>query len=508
MSAPLNHQPQVVWFKRDLRLDDHAALVSAAERGPVLPLYCVEPDYWALPDTSRRHWQFLSAALTDLDDQIEQHGGKLCVQVGDICSALTTLRKTLGPFDLHAHMETGNDWTFQRDKAVRAWCRTHGIAFFEHAQFGVWRGSEANRDRWAKMWDRMMAEPIQPVPGGITWIEVETQPLPCADDLGLQSNGEQWIQPAGRDEAWETLHSFLSERGEPYQRAMSSPIAGTQACSRLSTHLSVGTLPMRETYQAALERQKEVASWPAPQRGDWPKALKSFLARLHWHCHFIQKLESEPELEYLPAARAYKDLRAGAYDQRKMDAFENGQTGYPFVDACMRSLRATGWINFRMRAMLMSFASHDLWLPWQQSGLVLARYFTDYEPGIHWPQCQMQSGETGINTVRVYSPIKQGYDQDPDGVFIKQWVPELAQLTGKDVHEPWRLTLMKPDYPDRIVDHAEAVARSKEAIFAIRKSKAAQAEARAVYQKHGSRKRPASVRFKDHAKANDQASLF
>jgi deoxyribodipyrimidine photo-lyase len=115
-----------------------------------------------------------------------------------------------------------------------------------------------------------------------------------------------------------------------------------------------------------------------------------------------------------------------------------------------------------MRAMLMSFAAYDLWLPWQQAGLHLARQFIDYEPGIHWPQCQMQSGETGINTVRIYSPVKQGHDQDGSGEFVRRWVPELARIAGAAVHEPWRLApeerqRLCPDYPAPIVDHAVAV---------------------------------------------------
>ena len=94
----------------------------------------------------------------------------------------------------------------------------------------------------------------------------------------------------------------------------------------------------------------------------------------------------------------------------------------------MRALRHHGWINFRMRAMLMSVASYQLWLPWRQSGEALARLFVDYEPGIHWNQCQMQSGTSGINTVRIYNPIKQGLDHDPEGRFIRQWLPELRDV--------------------------------------------------------------------------------
>jgi deoxyribodipyrimidine photo-lyase len=193
-------------------------------------------------------------------------------------------------------------------------------------------------------------------------------------------------------------------------------------------------------------------------------------------------------------------LRPRAADPIKLHAWADGKTGFPFIDAAMRYLTATGWINFRMRAMLMSFAAYDLWLPWQEAGLVLARRFLDYEPGIHWPQCQMQSGETGINTVRIYSPVKQSRDQDADGAFIRSWVPELADVPVAHIHEPWLMSpeqraLLCPQYPPPIVDHKAASAAAKERIFGLRRKPAARTEADAVQHKHGSRKKSGRKNF-------------
>jgi deoxyribodipyrimidine photo-lyase len=154
-------------------------------------------------------------------------------------------------------------------------------------------------------------------------------------------------------------------------------------------------------------------------------------------------------------------------------------------------------MNFRMRAMMMSFAAYDLWMHWREPSLHLARCFTDYEPGIHYPQCQMQSGTTGINTLRMYDPVKQGHDQDPEGIFIARWVPELAGLPVIYRHEPWRLSsaeqqdtgvIMGKRYPERIVDHRSAVRAARAAFTALRANRDALDEADAIQNRHGSRK--------------------
>ncbi|WP_424968903.1 deoxyribodipyrimidine photo-lyase/cryptochrome family protein [Dinoroseobacter sp. S375] len=483
----------VLWVKRDLRLEDNAALCLAAAQGPVLPLYVIEPDYWALEDTSYRQWAFLRGAVEDLRQRISDRGGQLAVHTGTVIDALERIRAAHGRFRLMAHMETGNAWTFARDTAVRAWCRARNIPIEEVQQYGVWRGRDLSRNAWSKRWDAMMSEPLRTVPDAIRWVSFGDSRVPEAEEIGLSHDGIRQLQTPGRAAALDTLETFLHQRGAPYQKAMSSPVTGETACSRLSVHLVAGSLSMREIYQATLARQAEIAELPKEARGLWPGALRSFIGRLHWHCHFMQKLEAEPEIEHLPMARIYEGLRPVPNDDSLLTAFATGQTGYPFVDACMRYLGATGWINFRMRAMLMSFASYNLWLPWQQSGQVLARLFTDYEPGIHWPQSQMQSGETGINAVRIYSPVKQGYDQDPTGTFTRDWVPELAGLDGADLQEPWRLDTPPEGYPAPIVEYRSTTRAAKERIYALRRTEEAREEAAKIFDKHGSRK-PRQVR--------------
>ena len=166
----------------------------------------------------------------------------------------------------------------------------------------------------------------------------------------------------------------------------------------------------------------------------------------------------------------------------------------------MRFLQANGWINFRMRAMLMAFSSYHLWLHWRKPALHLARSFVDYEPGIHYPQVQMQSGTTGINTLRIYNPVKQSMDQDPRGEFIRTWVPELSGVDIQWIHTPWLMPIqlqrkygarIGQNYPKPIVDHETAARRARQLIQKARRGAEAREQSREIFHRHGSRKRQA-----------------
>jgi deoxyribodipyrimidine photo-lyase len=282
------------------------------------------------------------------------------------------------------------------------------------------------------------------------------------------------------------LDSFLTTRGAPYRAAMSSPVTGERACSRLSAHLALGTLSGREVAQATTARQAERPG------GSWAGSLRSFQSRLAWRDHFMQKLEDEPALEIRCLHRAAESLRPRDADATRLAAWAAGETGFPFADACLRYLRATGWLNFRMRSMVMSLASYHLWLDWRATGAHLARMFTDYEPGIHWPQVQMQSGTTGINTPRIYNPVKQGWDQDPTGAFTRAWVPELAAVPDAFLQEPWKWPgatgLLGRRYPEPLVDPLAAARAARDAVWALRRAQGFGAEAARLVDRHASRK--------------------
>jgi deoxyribodipyrimidine photo-lyase len=483
---------QLVWFKRDLRSWDHRPLLLASERGPVLPLLVVEPELWRQQDASARQWAFAAECALELREALAGLGQPLVVRCGEVVDVLERARRHFGIAALWSHEETGNGWTYARDRRVAVWARAHAIPWHELPQFGVVRRL-ASRDGWARRWEAQMAEPTSPAPAALQPLPgLDPGVLPTAAQLGLAPDPCPQRQRGGRSRGLELLRSFLAERGMAYQRELSSPNTAFHACSRLSPHLAWGSLSLREVVRAGRAAQ----SLPARSR-------RAFDERLHWHCHFIQKLESQPDLEFRELHPLTADLRDGeapwlAMPQaERLAAWSEGRTGLPFVDACMRALAATGWINFRMRAMVMSVASYHLWLPWRATGLVLARRFVDYEPGIHWSQCQMQSGTTGINTVRIYNPVKQGLDHDPEGLFIRRWLPELAPLPAVFLHQPWQLDGRQQqelgwwpgrDYPLPIVDPEAAARQARHRIHARRQELGFAAVADAIQQRHGSRR--------------------
>jgi len=302
-------------------------------------------------------------------------------------------------------------------------------------------------------------------------------------------------QRGGRAAGEALLASFLATRGETYRQGMASPVSAGEVCSRLSPHIAYGTVSLREIVHT--HRRRWMALKAEAPRSQWARSLKSFESRLHWHCHFIQKLEDEPALEWRNMHRGYDGLRdESRTDPERLAAWIEGRTGLPFVDACMRQLRAEGWINFRMRAMLVAVASYHLWMHWREPAQALARLFTDYEPGIHYCQFQMQSGTTGINTLRIYNPVKQSRDQDPDGAYIRHWVPELAAVPGEWIHEPWRLpgslqrryaATLGVDYPWPVVDHEQSAREAREKIKAHRARRDLTRESARVRRQHASR---------------------
>lgn len=491
---------QLIWFKKDLRITDHAPLYEATLRGDCICLYTYEPDIYLSEEFDPSHLQFVNESLVELDNQLQAIGGRLTFRVGHMPDVLESLHQQHPIEALWSHQETGNHTSYMRDICVGKWAKERGIPWHEFPQTGVVRGLK-NRDGWSGMWEHRMLQPIVAAPGRIqipTGIDHELIRHPI--DLGLPESTKNEAKIGGESKAWKELTSFLDHRSVNYRADMSSPVTASTGCSRLSPYLAWGNISIKQVYQTTLSRMaqlKELKRSGVEIDSRWLPSLSAFVGRLHWHCHFMQKLEDQPSLEFENMSRAYDGLRENDFNPEYFEAWCNGQTGYPMVDACMRSLLQGGWINFRMRAMLVSFASYHLWLHWRPTAIYLARHWLDFEPGIHFCQFQMQSGTTGINAVRIYSPIKQVTDQDPEGVFIRRYLPSLANIPNEYLAEPHKMPvalqnqvgcMIGKDYPAPIVEHKTAVAQAKKRIYAVRQQSETKNEAKAVYRKHGSRR--------------------
>jgi len=504
--------PVCVWLKRDLRVVDNAALAAAVARsrgGAVFAVFLYEPEVLGQPEWDASHTEFQRECLLDLEPALATRGIRLVTRRGEAVAMLERLRIETGFRLRFAHEETGTGVTYARDRRVRRWAREAGVEFVELPQTGVVRRL-ASRNGWNRTWEQRMEAPQAVVPrstgrGGSDAIRrLDSARILGCGDLGLAPESRE-RQRGGEPAAVDVLDDFLSRRGRHYAGGISSPLSAPTSCSRLSPYLAFGAISMRRVWQASEARRLEVAaaasltSQPRErvELKAWQRSLKAMQSRLHWHCHFMQKLEDEPAIESCNILRAADGLREDEISAERLAAWQAGRTGYPLVDACMRSLLATGWLTFRMRSLLVSFASYSLWLHWRPTGLHLARHFLDFEPGIHWSQMQMQSGTTGINTLRIYNPTKQALDQDPRGTFIRRWLPELTGVPAAHVHMPWTMPhdtqvaagcVIGREYPPPIVDHAMAVRAAKRRLAAVRNGREARAEARAVAQRHGSRR--------------------
>jgi deoxyribodipyrimidine photo-lyase len=239
---------------------------------------------------------------------------------------------------------------------------------------------------------------------------------------------------------------------------------------------------MRQVYQMTLLQMSKTP---------FKRGLQNFISRLHWHCHFIQKFESECRIEFENFNRAFDQIQKEK-NHSHIQAFETATTGIPIIDANIRCLIQTGYTNFRMRAMLVSFFCFNLWQDWRDLHF-LARQFLDYEPGIHYPQLQMQAGTTGINTLRIYNPIKNAMEHDPDGTYVKTWIPELADVPYPIVHTPWLMNESEQllfnckvgiDYPAPIVDIESSQKHATTIMWGFKKQKETRDEGERILKKH------------------------
>ncbi|MBD1917006.1 MULTISPECIES: FAD-binding domain-containing protein [Cyanophyceae] len=438
----------IVWFRRDLRVSDHEPLRRAAGRGLVVPVFVFDRALLHHPETGSARVAFLLAALHALDADLKALGGRLIVRSGDPVQVLPDLVKETDADGIYAHTDVERIYGRVRDARLNQALAQRGmkIRWFEPAASAA---DLIPYPQYRELWYREMGQPLVPTPQQVSVPPaIPSDPLPGLDALGHRAD-EKPIPPASTAAARALLQGFLTDKADRYYWQLSYPSA--EATTGLSPHIKFGVISVRECVQTIRS---------APDFGDdrVRRSHRQLISRLRWGNGFTQRFRYLPQLELRSLYHTFDD-DGWAFDPDLYQAWQTGHTGFPIVDAAARCLQATGGylaLNFRTRAIYASFLSNLGGIDWRYGALHFMRHLIDGDCPIDHYQWAMQSGVTHCidkTWTRIYNPGQVAIDRcDPEGEFIKRWVPELADVHPGQLGSPPTLS----GYPAPILNYKAA----------------------------------------------------
>ena len=435
----------LLWLRRDLRLDDHPALLAArSEADEVLAVFVLDPVL--LRPAGAPRTAFLFRCLRDLDQRLD---GNLLVVRGDPADLVPRLATDHDATSVHVSGDYG-PYGRERDRAVeRALAeqelRLHRVGSPYAVSPGrltkkdgtPYRVFSAYRRAWGEHGWRAPAQGVRSVawaaPNGRHRAEIPDDP-----DVG-----EVRLPPAGERAAQQRLRAFLSGPVRDYDTARDRPAA--DATSRLSPYLKLGCVHPR----TVLHHLREAGSGAGVQRFRDELCWRDFYADVLWH-------QPDSARAALHERMRRMQVDEGRTADERFDAWSRGRTGYPIVDAGMRQLLVEGWMHNRVRMIVASFLVKDLHLDWGRGARWFLQHLVDGDlaSNNHGWQWVAGTGTDPAPYFRVFNPVSQGEKFDPDGDYVRRYVPELAGVRGRAVHRPWELDPPPRDYPAPIVEHA------------------------------------------------------
>jgi deoxyribodipyrimidine photo-lyase len=460
----------LVWHRSDLRTADNPALAAAAGAGDPHPVFVVDPRYYGESGLAcDARLRFMHECLDDLDAQYRDRGGSLALRLGDPREELRALIDEGFVDEIYCNRTTTARYGREVGQEVRSWDAVTAVA-----DDGIRRPGRRHRDGTVAV-DTREGWRDEPTPWRDhceAYFERDTAPRPDpvpenavpptttveAVESRFDVDPDKRDVPRGGTVAGNERLSALLDRIHEYPEVVSPPAAAAERSSRLSAYLAFGALSPREVYQRVQDARDS-------------RGKSMFVSRLYWNRHYTQKLADWPGWTDRAVNPAMRGLYRDDHDPELVAAWQRGETGFPMVDAAMRALVETGYINFRLRALVATFFQYVLGEWWRRGADFMYRHLIDADPAINYTQWQSQCNLTGVHPVRVYDPAKQVREYDSDGTFVREWVPELAPLPDEHLPRPEKTPLavqeavgvrVGEDYPYPVVDYERRATAARE----------------------------------------------